>query len=373
MRTFVTTDIAGVGSLDFEPTLVFGYYTFTHQAAFAAQCETLLKQFPSVDIIGCSTESVITNECPYIDRASRHQSVFIFMDLKREGYTLNVFFDRSYESVGVACDPQKRYAALLLSTHHNHLENYSVLNKIRTELGIQKTFGALASNAALDIRSNKVSLYHNGRFKVKGYILLLIDEAFYDVKGESLGSFEPIGFEMNITKTHQNTILEIEGKPALEMIEEIIGEMSEYGVTHYAYPFYVWNPKKVPCPEAMPLRTLLTIDREEKSLHFFNHIEEGCKIRPAIRIKEEEERRKLTQTHDKMRRDSFIFLFVCIAFKEFWKDFEHVYLMQFVNDTHVSLGGFHTFGEIGYEAAFKGCSILNNQTVTYVAISEKEE
>ena len=370
MRTYVTTQIEEAAALDFNPTLIFGFYIYQQQARFASRCEMLMKTYPDADIVGCSTASVIGNTFPYVDIAGASEAIFIFTDMKKEAYSLNVFFDRSYESGAVSLDENSTYAAVLLSTHQNRLENDKVLGRIREKPGITDTSGALAANAKLKIAQDAVSLYCNGVFRDKGYILLLINEAMYQVQGRSLGSFEPIGFEMNITKARQNVIFEIDGKPALDAIEEVIGELSEYGIKHYSYPFFIWDGKNSCASESLPLRTLLDIDRREKHLQFFNDIETGYKIRPAIRINEEREREMLSRAHKKIEQEDLILLFVCVALRDFEEEMEHVYLMQLLNNTHVPVGGLHTFGEIGHAQA-GACAILNNQTITYVSITEK--
>ena len=369
MNTFVTTQIEEIVRIDFEPTLIFGFYLYKHQTLFAEQSALLMQEYPDADIVGCSTGSVIGNASPYIDLSGSDKYVLIFTDMKKEAYSLNVFFDRSYESDAVVCDPGTAYAALLFSTHQNRLENDKVLGEIRRKLGTNELFGALAANTVLNIKGDAVSLYCNGEFRHKGYILLLIDEAVYRIQGESLGSFEPIGFEMDITKAEGNIIFEIDGKPALDTVEEMVGEMSSYGRDHYSYPFFIWNPENSYTKGALPLRTLLDIDRERKSLQFFNYIDTGYKIRPAIRIGEEKERRKLLEAHRNIAHSDLILLFVCIALQDFEEEMEHVYLMQLIDGTHAALGGFHTFGEIGYTNA-SAVSVLNNQTLTYVSITE---
>lgn len=368
MHVKVISDIQELKLIDFEPTLVFVFYTHPCENSCAQEAELILAKFQNIDLIGCSGNDLIGNEYPYLSDISH--CMYIFTDIKKEAYSLNVFFDESLELDQHTMHQDSGYSALLLTTHNNKLENDYVLNKLRNEYGIRNIFGALAANDPLDFSSDHVSLFYNGRYESKGYILLLLDENYYTLTGESFFPFEPIGLELQVTKVDEKSILEIEGKPALDMLESLMGKMSEEGIDHFHYPLYIWNPKSIICDQRYPLRSIRKVDREDKSLHFFNYIDPDSRLKIAIQVQDIHVQQHLQNMKDEIQSDSLNFIFMCVVYRKFWENTEQVQLMQIMEESDGTFCGFHAFGEIGYEKSYEGCSVLQNQTLTYISITE---
>lgn len=369
MNTYVTTTLHELHVVNFNPTLVIAFYVDGYKEMFADACEHVFGCYPDIDLIGCSSESIINHTFPYIDNDEDYKFIFLFTDIKKEAYGLYTFFNRSFETHSILTDPTNTYSALLFTTHNNKLENDVVLNKIHNDIGIEKVFGALAANASLDFSSDNVSLYSNGAFSQTGYIFLTINESHYKVESISVSPFEPIGIDMNVTKVDGKKILEIEGKPALEMIENMIGKMSDNGLKHFHYPFYIWKENIAQSVHPMPLRSVRKINRDEKSLDFFNFIDKNSKIRPAIRVSQEREKKCMEHIKPYLKKNGINLFFVCVAYKLFWEEREQVRFMQVAEDNHGVFCGFHTFGELGYAEKSGSCCTLHNQTITFVSIS----
>ena len=94
---------------------------------------------------------------------------------------------------------------------------------------------------------------------------------------DSNAGVDPFGIERKITKSNQNVLLELDGKPALDVYESFLGSKSkDLPATGLHFPVEISNNFEQ--SEGL-LRTPIAIGREEKSITFTGEIPEGQNLR----------------------------------------------------------------------------------------------
>lgn len=89
----------------------------------------------------------------------------------------------------------------------------------------------------------------------------------------SAGGWDEFGPKRTITRSEGNVLFALDGEPALDLYERYLGDEAE-GLpgTALLYPLLVANPAK---PEHAVVRTVLGIDRNERSMTFAGNVAQG--------------------------------------------------------------------------------------------------
>ena len=132
--------------------------------------------------------------------------------------------------------------------------------------------GGLAGDGP-DFKSTWV--VHNGE-AVKG---LVVGVGFYGsdliISTASQGGWDIFGPERTITKSKNNVLYEIDGKPALDLYKKYLGEQSnELPASALLFPLQI---RKNETNETRLVRTILNVDEKEKSMIFAGNMPEGWK------------------------------------------------------------------------------------------------
>jgi hypothetical protein len=89
----------------------------------------------------------------------------------------------------------------------------------------------------------------------------------------SLGGWDPFGPERLITKSKGNILYEVDGKSALELYKQYLGEHAEgLPATGLLFPLSI----KAPGSERWLVRTILAVNEEEQSMTFAGDLPEGA-------------------------------------------------------------------------------------------------
>ncbi|RLA70895.1 MAG: hypothetical protein DRG24_06245 [Epsilonproteobacteria bacterium] len=354
-----SSDIA----LDFIPTVIVGFFQAGGEDQFFAHYTSLKKRFPDVEVMGCNSESNITNEIPYVDLDGKNPCVFMLFEMKREAFSIQLF--STDETIEV--EENKKYSAMMLVAEYNETIEETLVG-IKHVIGTGSIYGAIAGQT-ID-SDGKVLLFYNGAFLEQGHLLWLIDNAYYKFKGMSIHNFEPVGMELNITNAKDKTIFEIEEEPALEIIESMMGTLTPESLASYDHPFFIWSEQnRYICNEVMPVTTLRRVNHSEKSLELFKGVHSGDKLSVAIPLDKKGQEKMFEKLIQNIEKDSVGFLFTCIAFKAHWGEMEPLYLMHLTQMSGLEFAGLHTFGEIGPHSP-ECSSAVQNQTLTLVTLNE---
>ena len=364
MKYQIVIDADAILSFDFIPTLCIGFYKNDHEASVAKKCDKILKQFSDLDIVMCSSESNIYNTLPYINHS--HDCIFVFFAMKQESYHIEMIQQKSDITTLAKRIDLHQYSTILFSTLEQDISELMML--LKKVMHPNQIFGALAGAPLGHYSSDTAKIYYKGTFYDDITIMLLFDNTQYEVKGIGLHMFEPIGFELEITQWEEREVYEIEKRPALDMIENIIGEITPEGLEFNEYPVFIsnkYNPNNTKI-----LTSLQKIDRNNKSLTFYKKTLPKSTLKPAIGISQDDQEKQFYTLAKAVKDADFVFMFICVLVKGYWKNIEPIYLMHLSRLMQKDFIGFHGFGEISpYEV--NGESFYQNQSVTLVSIAEK--
>ena len=363
MKHKILTRLEEFDSLDFIPTLIVGFYQVGTEENFLKHYKTFKDAFPHADIIGCSSESNIYNSIPYVDIDGSHICTYMCIEMKKEHYTLQLL----KEVEALSFDKEKEYAAIILSASYNHgLEN--TVDMLQEKIGKNSLFGAIAGTEFSSVNSG--SIFYNGDYISEGTLVWLIDQAHYLLKGIAVHDFDPVGFDLEITGARDTTILEIEGKPALGMIEEMIGTLDAERIASFDHPFFIRRKENSKAGDR-PLSSLSHVNREENSITIYKEVYVGDKLKLAVPLNREHQEKQLDKFTEYHTENGIGFLFVCMAHKGHWGEMEPIYLMHIAKKIEIPFMGIHSLGEVG-PLNVEDFSLIQNQTITLAVLSEKE-
>jgi len=346
--------------LDFEPTLIVCFYQSNKQKQVLNHYAMLKKQYPKIDMIGCSSESNIYDQIPYIEGDSR--CLFMCLKLEKDAYRLEL---RNNTEERLRLPKDKSYNTIMFSSQYfEKIENW--INDIQDELGGYNLFGAIAGVS--DVLTDTATVFYNGKFYDEHVLLWLIDVTYYRLDGLSVHQFQPVGFEFIVTKSFKDTIYELDHRPALKVLEEVVGCITAQNIQSFDFPFFLKRSDMVSFDES-PLSSIKTIDKVTGSISLYRYVKEHDKLKLAIPLSSKEQEDRLKQFHKfHKREDSIAFLFNCVGIKAYLGMMEFVYLMDLKYNLKMPFVGFHSFGEIG-PIEINQKSILHNQTISLAILS----
>ena len=352
--------------IDFTPTIIVGFYRDTKKDNFAKECIALRERFGDVDIIGCSSESNIYDKTPHIDSTDSCLCTFACLDIDKDAYDVKL----TSSNTPLDLDKSKyshHGAVILSSSHFEKLED--TIESLQRDLGKNSFFGAIAS--VTDIKTSTAEIYYNGKFYDNCVLLWLIDQERYTLEGMSAHHFQPVGFPMVATKTDGSTIYEIDNSPALDVMEDIIGNISNVTITSFDHPFFL-NKNQSSDYANSPLCSLSSMNREKKSIDTYRNIPCGSKLKVGISLNKDDKNKQLARFHRFSDTKGIALLFNCVGIKANLGIMESLYLMNLKQSLKIPFVGFHSFGEIG-PASTEEYSVLHNQTISLAVISQKEQ
>ncbi|GEM_PF-1528532 len=376
MRYHICTEAVDAGALDFEPTLIVAFYIADEEENFGRQYFRISETFPDADIIGCSSESNLYPELPYIDLGEESRPVFLYLEMPPEAYRLRRIPFGETARLEAQLDAVGDMGAIVLgSNSEGPIE--TLLEELKKQIDPSAIFGAIAGRKDIAASEPATTVFINGTFYPDSWLIWLIDLERYSLKGQSLHDFQPIGFELEITAVENNVIYEIDDRPALEVVEEIIGELTPENIRAFAHPFSICrhdSPRSCHHDyKALQLVSLIDIDRKNKSLELYRDVYRGDRLKIAIAKDDYHQKESYDNLIEHLACDTcdcLLFLFVCIGVKAYWEEMEVTHIQMISHQLGMTPFGFHTFGEIG-NLEKEGEILLQNQTYTAVTLCER--
>lgn len=193
----------------------------------------------------------------------------------------------------------------------------------------------------------------------------------------SLGGWDSFGLERTITKAKDNVLYELDGKPALNLYKEYLGEQAA-GLpgTGLLFPLSL-QIKTEHGREIEVVRTLLAVNEEDQSMTFAGDMPEGV---TAKLMKANFERlidgaggaAKMSGVESNLSNAELAVLISCVGRKLVLKERieEEVEAVQSVLGEQTVLAGFYSYGEISPSAPTEKQCQLHNQTMTITTFKE---
>jgi hypothetical protein len=189
----------------------------------------------------------------------------------------------------------------------------------------------------------------------------------------SVGGWDEFGYERTITKSHKNILYQIDGKSALSLYKEYLGDyVRELPGSALLFPLSIKNSGS-----AMSLvRTILAINEEEDSMTFAGNMPEGSKVRLmkgnfGKLIQAATEASEISVTKFNESEPDLVILISCVGRKIILQNRidEEIEATSEVFGPNVNIAGFYSYGEITPLNPDTKCE-LHNQTMTITTFKE---
>lgn len=193
----------------------------------------------------------------------------------------------------------------------------------------------------------------------------------------SLGGWNTFGPERLITKSKDNVLYELDGKPALELYKEYLGDQAQ-GLpgTGLLFPLSL-RLKSDDGKENEIVRTLLAVDEKDQSMTFAGDMPEGvyAKLMKANferLIDGASDAAKMSIQSSASSHPELAILISCIGRKLVLKERteEEIEAVREVVGERAAITGFYSYGEICPTAPTEKQCQLHNQTMTITVFAE---
>ncbi len=328
-------------------------------------------KFPNAEIAMCSTAGEISQD--NVSDNSFVVTAIQFDKTKIEATSVNI---KDYNSscsaaIGLAKKISKEDLAYILILSDGSLVNGSELVKgLTTQIDKNVLItGGLAGDDA-NFKSTLIGLNQQPK---EGEIIAI---GFYGnnitVTHGSQGGWDIFGLEKTVTNSSSNILFELEGQNALELYKKYLGDESK-NLPGSALLF----PLSVIIPGATKpvVRTILSINEEDKSMTFAGDIPVGSKVRfmkanfDKLTMAASEAAHQTTLNHTD--KPAFSLLISCVGRKLILgsRTNEEVKAVSKSFDDKTLLAGFYSYGEISPFNEGGSCQ-LHNQTMTITSFYE---
>jgi hypothetical protein len=333
--------------------------------------ESLKSKFPLAEIAMCSTAGEIYQEDVLDNSLVAVAMQFEKTEIKSSSVNIKDYNNSYAAAIGLAKKIAKDKLTYVLVLSDGSLVNGSELVKgISTQVNKNVLItGGLAGDGA-NFKSTFVGLNEQPK---EGEIIAI---GFYGnniaVTHGSQGGWDIFGLEKTVTNSSGNVLIELEGQNALELYKKYLGEESN-NLPGAALLF----PLSVIIPGATKavVRTILSINEDDKSMTFAGDIPVGSKVRfmkanfnkLTIAAAEAAQHSALNHTD----KPGFSLLVSCVGRKLILgaQTGEEVKAVSKIYDGKTILAGFYSYGEISPFNDGGSCQ-LHNQTMTITSFYE---
>lgn len=193
----------------------------------------------------------------------------------------------------------------------------------------------------------------------------------------SAGGWDVFGPKRRITRANGNVLLELDGRPALDLYTRYLGEDEVKALPGSAllFPLQIHDPNR---PDHQIVRTILAVDRDKKSMTFAGDMPEGWvaqlmrgnfdRLALGAADAAQQARDGLNECRD---NDGVAILVSCIGRRLLMgqRALDEVEAAGAVLGPKLQRLGFYSYGEISPHAVSGICE-LHNQTMTVTTITE---
>jgi hypothetical protein len=198
--------------------------------------------------------------------------------------------------------------------------------------------------------------------------------AHFSVGHGSQGGWDIFGVERRVTRSAGNVLFELDGKPALKLYKEYLGERAEgLPATALLFPLALRNADE---PEKTLVRTILAVDEAAQSLTFAGDIPQGSRVQlmranfDRLIDGASEAGRLAAGDSSKRAPDSLTLAVSCVGRRLVLGERaeEEIEAVRSTSPKGAELVGFYSYGEISPHTT--GRCDLHNQTMTVTVLSE---
>ncbi len=352
-------------TITFEPTLAICFIS----VKFPITDVMHLFERQNINLFGSSTSGEILFNKEK-DIISEGGAVFIITDIDKNYYKLDLL-NREEDSfdfgkrVGKEVNTYFREASILVGGSGLTLDGQMFVEGIKEIAGENVTmYGGLAGD---DAKFERTFVFTENKISENGAVVLAFDKRHVKMNGLATSGWIGLGAELKVTRSEGNIVYEIDNQPALEVYKNYLN-VSEDDLPSIGLEYPLMLKKEG--MEEGPLRAVLNVDKENKTLIFAGSVPQGSTISfstsPGFEIMETT-RQKIIDFHEQNPQVDLLILFSCVA--------RHMALGPLIS-SEIKLAsikwncpviGYFTYGEIGNN--INNVCDFYNQTFTLAAIS----
>lgn len=356
-------------SLNKPLVLVFGNRYLLEDKEVLAD---IRNEFPYEDIIFGSTAGEIMGITVIEEAVS-----VLAIEFERSSFVVktdNIFnYDKDSAAIGKALSlqmPQQNLKHLFVISEGSFVSGSSLIRGVERNLeNIVPMTGGLCGD---DSRFEKTLASYKEDPK-EGEIVLI---GFYgdtlEISFASHGGWMGFGPERTITKSEGNVLYEIDEQPALDLYKKYLGDrVKKFAESTLMYPLNVIAPGK----EHAVVRTILSIDEENKAMIFGDEIPQNSKVQlmmaSANGIATGAHFAAKQAMQNRNTKPQLVMPVSCIGRKLVLSQRmeEEAELIREIVGEDAVISGFYSYGEIAPFHGSDACE-MHNQTMTLTLISE---
>jgi hypothetical protein len=337
--------------------------------------------FPIAHILGCSTageicgtevsDDALVTTAIHFDH-THVRSAQVSLDVNSDSQTAGEFLSQWLpHSVGVERDcRQEKLAHVLVLSDGLGVNGSDLVRGLMKHLpeGVTVT-GGLAGDGA---RFETTLVFKNGDPQKSVIAAVGLYGSRLKVGFGSLGGWDPFGPERLVTRSKANVLFELDGRPALGLYKQYLGEHAEgLPATGLLFPLSV---QAKPGDTAL-VRTILAVDEQQQSMTFAGDVPEGAHARLTKanidRLVDGAVGAAKVSCPEGAVAPELALLISCVGRKLVLKQRieDEVEGVRDVLGAQAAMAGFYSYGEIA-PFAFGERSELHNQTMTITTLSE---
>jgi hypothetical protein len=334
--------------------------------------EEIKKEHPKSDILLCSTAGEIYDTEVNEDSVSLTAIQFEKTSIKCVKVDVTQF-SNSYD-VGLNLvsqfDHRNLKYVLVISDGH-HINGSKLVQGLRENLPEEIIVtGGLAGDGS---RFNSTLVGLNEK-PVENRVVAIGFYGSIVVNYGSMGGWSPFGPERLITKSKDNVLYELDNKPALDVYKLYLGEHSkDLPESGLRFPLSIRNDDK----KSPVVRTILSVNEEEKSLTFAGNMPEGYYARlMTVNLDKLIEGSGIAAQNSidtKKASPDLAILISCVGRKLVLHQRveEEVEVVRAVYGDKTAISGFYSYGEISPAYGELINCELHNQTMTITTLTEE--
>lgn len=237
--------------------------------------DSLINEYPSAAIISATTAGEVLDDCMYEDSISLTAIELEKSEIKIVSGNIASYQNsldlgsRLMESV----DKENLQYVMVISDG-NLINGTELVEGIRNANSTEVLVtGGLAGDGA---RFESTLVGVNNDIKEGNVVLIGFYGEYIKVGHGSLGGWDPFGHERTITRADKNVLYELDGKSALKLYKEYLGDYAaELPSSALLFPLSIAGEGD----KIRNVRTILSIDENEQSMTFAGNMPVGSKVR----------------------------------------------------------------------------------------------
>jgi hypothetical protein len=333
--------------------------------------EEVRNMFPDAVIVGTSTSGEILQEEVIDDSIVLSAIQFQSTKIKLRKIFLSDFpssYDAGRElAISLPCEDLQ--FALLFSVGHG-VNGTQLLSGIRSHSNTTKIMGGLAGDGD---RFKETFVIGNAPPSNDEICLLGFYGESIEFKSGSLGGWNHFGPVRRITRSKDNILYELDGRPALDLYKMYLGEESlKLPSSALRFPLQIFPPDSSAPPV---VRTILSINEEDKSMVFAGDMPENYNTRLMTANFEnllEGSKEAAKETILDGNFSSIALLVSCVGRKLVLgqRAVEEIEAVREQIGPNANIIGFYSYGEVSPGGDLLNCE-LHNQTMTITHFYER--